>query len=128
MQTASKPPMIAIETSLPSDRSTEIVGVHWSAEGLRVSVLSKQWNACVRFEWVHGFRVLDESDLSGSWQHCNLLNGWVFEVLSGGWRELENQREDFISGRSDKVKEFLIIGTNECISILSEQPPDIAVN
>ncbi|BET26677.1 hypothetical protein RGQ30_21780 [Limnobacter thiooxidans] len=120
--------MIAIETGLSSDRSTEIVGVNWNTEGLKVSVFSKQWNACVRFEWVHGFRVLDESDLTEFWQHCNLLNGWVFEVLSGGWRELENQRENFITGKSDKVKEFLIIGTNECISILSEQPPAISVN
>ncbi|RZS41890.1 hypothetical protein EV673_0205 [Limnobacter thiooxidans] len=128
MQTASKPAMIAIETGLSSDRSTEIVGVNWNTEGLKVSVFSKQWNACVRFEWVHGFRVLDESDLTEFWQHCNLLNGWVFEVLSGGWRELENQRENFITGKSDKVKEFLIIGTNECISILSEQPPAISVN
>lgn len=96
-----------------------------SAQELCVQVSSQSWDANLKFESFYGFRVLDELDLTEFWTQCTLVDGWLFEVRSGGWKDLELQRPTFISGQNEWVKEYLIVGLNECVSVLSKEHPSI---
>eukprot|EP01031_Cornospumella_fuschlensis_P031367 gene31367-37908_t len=77
----------------------------------------------ISFPQSYGFRVLDELDLTEFWSQCSLVQGWLFEVVSGGWKDLEMTRKHFYSGRSDWVREYLVVGLNECVSVLSKEEP-----
>ena len=80
--------------------------------------------ARITFKDVIGFRVLDERDLCEFWNRYSEPNGWLYEVHSGGWVELEKHREFFSTPdffESD-LKEFFI-ADNHCISILCVSVP-----
>lgn len=125
----SDPPKVTVvKTPFLSDKTTQVESVSFTFEGLSVSVFSAQWDAKVVFEQTYGFRVLDELDLTEFWSHCSLADGWLFEVISGGWRSLELTRPFFLSGRQDWVREYLIIGLNECVSVLTKEKPVVADN
>jgi hypothetical protein len=82
--------------------------------------------ARVTFRKPIGFRVLDEHDLTEFWNTYNEQNGWLYEVLEGGWLELESKRERFASqDMFDKeLKEYLLVD-DKCVSVLSLNPPNI---
>lgn len=73
-----------------------------------------------------GFRILDERDLTEFWKNYNEKNGWFYEVLEGGWLELESKRTSFFSTEffKNEVKEYLLVD-DKCISILAINPPEI---
>lgn len=119
--TLDSPQVVVVKTPFPSDRLTQLESLQYSREGLVVSVSSQHWNAKVVFEQTYGFRVLDELDLTGFWSQCSLADGWLLEVTSGGWKALELMRPDFLSGRNEWVREYLIIGLNECVSVLTKE-------
>ncbi len=122
MADPSAPPQLtALETSFPSDRTVRVDSVRYSSDGLFIVVTSEKWDATVIFEQTYGFRVLDELDLTEFWSQCSLADGWLFEVHSGGWKSLELTRPHFVSGRQDWVREYLVIGVNECVSVLSKE-------
>ncbi|WP_220150712.1 hypothetical protein, partial [Marinobacter nauticus] len=77
----------------------------------------------VHYSEVIGFRALDEGDLLEFWEHFNLRDGWIFRVHKGGWFDLESTRGGFTSAYSDFLKEFLIIGEDLCISVISKDDP-----
>ncbi len=77
----------------------------------------------VEFDGVIGFRVLDEGDLSEFWGPGVRAEGWLWLVTGGGWLDLEASRSGFMH-HSDG-KEYLILGANECVSVLSKQGPVI---
>jgi hypothetical protein len=79
----------------------------------------------VTFEEVCGFRALDEGDLTTWWSHIILKDGWCFEVIQGGWLEQEAQRLDFISGGATFYREFVIIGVDFCLSVISKDYPSV---
>ena len=85
------------------------------------------WDGCPRYfvDVTWGFRVLDELDLCEFWKECDLTQGWFFEVLEGGWKALENTRGHFVSDKMYKHREFLIIGLNECVSVLGQELPKV---
>jgi hypothetical protein len=119
------PEVSVIETDFKSDRSTRVDEVKLTTDGLSITVSSEQWEAQVSFGSLYGFRVLDELDLTEFWSQYPLANGWLFEVISGGWKVLELSRPSFISGRQSWVREYLIIGLDECVSVLSKEAPAI---
>ena len=81
--------------------------------------------ARVIFKEVLGFRVLDEVDLCEFWNDYAEPNGWLYEVHSGGWMELENYRNRFISLEIfNGWKEYLLVD-NQCISVICAQKPII---
>lgn len=125
MDSTVQPSIKAIETGLQSDRTTQIADVHMSAQELCVQVSSQAWDVNLKFEAFYGFRVLDELDLTEFWTQCTLMDGWLFEVRSGGWKDLELQRPAFLSGQNEWVKEYLIVGLNECVSVLAKELPSI---
>ncbi|MGB0299727.1 MAG: hypothetical protein ACPGCM_00495 [Alteromonas oceani] len=119
------PKVVNVETDFESDTTVTIDEIRFDIECLKVTVGSKSWSATVNFDAIHGFRVLDEGDLGEFWSQCNLKTGWCFEVLAGGWNDLENTRKHYVTGKLYQPKEFLIIGLNECVSVLTFEQPKV---
>ena len=84
--------------------------------------------ASVQFKGVRGFRVLDESDLLEFWPTCSRPNGWLFQINEGGWLDLESSRPTFMREKYLAVREYLVTGDNECVSVLADQPPRVSTN
>ncbi len=118
---------IPLKTAPPSDGKTEIIDVHYDLEKLIITVglFENKIDKQVIFNNVTGFRALDESDLFAWWKNLNMNKGWAFEIIEGGWFELESQRGDFMSQGCDFYREFLIIGNDLCINIISTDAPKI---
>jgi hypothetical protein len=77
------------------------------------------------FRDVIGFRVLDERDLCEFWPEYSEPKGWLWEVHSGGWMDLERHRPLFNSPEFiAAIREYLVVD-NKCVSILCTQPPEI---
>ncbi|WP_325892446.1 hypothetical protein [Grimontia sp. NTOU-MAR1] len=76
------------------------------------------------FFWVEGFRMLDEFNLNEFWDKKKKISSWLCEVESGGWLDHEKSRSGFLS-REDNLKEYLIIGQEECLSVFSNTDPVI---
>jgi hypothetical protein len=75
------------------------------------------------FASVVGFRVLDERDLCEFWNEYSEPNGWLYEVESGGWLDLEKHRKLFNSPDVFKgLREYLIVD-DKCVSVLCLAPP-----
>ena len=79
----------------------------------------------VVFDKVRGFRVLDEGDLLEFWKPDVGAKGWLWRVEKGGWFALESLREGFVSGSIKDYKEFLVLGQNECVSVIAYDIPKI---
>ena len=72
-----------------------------------------------------GFRVLDERDLLEFWPTYSEPNGWLYEVESGGWIELEMMRDGLVSKSfMPKIKEYFLVD-DKCISVICIEPPEI---
>ena len=80
----------------------------------------------VRFDGIRGFRLLDEGDLLEFWSD-NRPVGWLWEIEKGGWFDLETFRKGFLSSRTEKnkIKEYLILGINDCLSVFAYDKPEI---
>ena len=46
-------------------------------------------------------------------------------MKSGGWFDLEKHRNGFVSGVTDGYFEYLILGENECVSVITNDKPVI---
>lgn len=118
-----QPRVTVVQTPFLPDKTAQVESVSFSSEGLSVSVSAAQWEAKVVFAQTYGFRVLDELDLTEFWSQCSLADGWFFEVTGNGWKTLELTRPTFLSGRQDWVREYLVVGFNECVSVLTKEEP-----
>jgi hypothetical protein len=76
------------------------------------------------FDDVRGLRVLDEGDLLEFWDKYHTGNGWLWEVQSGGWFDLERRRSTFVMAASG-VREFLVVTGDFCVSVFSRLPPEL---
>ncbi|HDL00870.1 MAG TPA: hypothetical protein ENH23_01380 [candidate division Zixibacteria bacterium] len=65
-----------------------------------------------------GFRVLDEGDLLEFWENYHTGYGWLYKVVSGGWHDLESKRDGYLSKETRNVREYLVVGENDCVSVL----------
>ena len=119
------PQVAAVPNPFVSDETTDVLSVEFSADGLVISVSSAEWNAKVLFTQTYGFRVLDELDMTEFWSQCSLRDGWFFEVTANGWKALELSRPTFFSGRQSWVREYLVVGRNECVSVLTKEDPTL---
>jgi len=120
----------SIEFTVVSDapnigKNSEIVALDFDLWNLRLKVgfFEGLQDIEVHYSEVIGFRALDEGDLLEFWEHFNLRDGWIFQVHKGGWFDLEATRGGFTSAYSDFLKEFLIIGEDLCISVISKDDP-----
>ena len=126
--TPASPIITVVAIPFPSDSTTQLESLKFDSDGLLIAISSEKWNAKVLFEQSYGFRVLDELDLTEFWSQCSLADGWLFEVTHGGWKELELTRPHFFSGRQDWVREYLVVGLNECVSVLTKEQPSIVAH
>ena len=77
------------------------------------------------FRDVIGFRVLDERDLTEFWNTYSEPNGWLWEVQSGGWLDLERERATFnLHEVVPGLREFLVVD-DKCVSVLSRKAPEL---
>jgi hypothetical protein len=77
------------------------------------------------FRDVVGFRVLDERDLTEFWNAYSEPNGWLWEVKSGGWFDLERRRSTFNSGSLfPGLREFFVVD-DQCVSVLCPHAPEL---
>jgi len=120
-----EPKVVKVETDFESDTTVDIDEITFDKECLTIVVKSKCWSIKVHFDAIYGFRVLDEGDLGEFWSKCNLKTGWCFEVIDGGWNALEKTRDHFVTGKLYQPKEYLIIGLNECVSVLAFEQPEV---
>ncbi|PJJ59073.1 hypothetical protein [Hymenobacter chitinivorans] len=74
------------------------------------------------FDNPRGFKCLDEGDMINYWENPLLVDNWLFEILSGGWLDMEDSAGGF-SSKALGFREFLITGMDDCISVLSQQEP-----
>ncbi|MFE3194531.1 hypothetical protein ACFXHA_36385 [Nocardia sp. NPDC059240] len=80
--------------------------------------------ANVLFRRPVGFRVLDEGDLTEYWNTYSQPNGWLWEVLRGGWLDLERRRPYFFTGEHKDLREYFVVD-EDCINVLAWEPPEI---
>lgn len=114
-----------------SDNTVKLAGVHWKDNGTTViDLISKGSGRRARVEFLDdcGLRILDELDLASMW--IGAVPGvfektWLFEVHAGGWFDLEATRHDFYTKHESPIREFLVTGYRECVSILSRLEPTI---
>jgi len=104
---------------------TEVINLNFDVEFLEVTISVDGENIDVIFEEPAGFRVLDEGDLLEFWPDCSMSVGWLHEITSGGWFDLEKNRSGFLSSDSSDIIEYLIVGVNYCVSILAWEKPRV---
>lgn len=80
--------------------------------------------AKIVFRHPAGFRVLDEGDLTEYWNTYSEPNGWLWEVLRGGWLDLERRRPYFFTGEHEDLREYFLVD-DKCINVLAWKPPEI---
>lgn len=111
----------------------DFIAINYDEWLLRV-ILSFQANHTVQrvyidFNNIIGFRLLDEGNLVEFWQD-DCPQGWLWQVLQGGWYDLEYQRQGFITAMiygNDKNKplEFLVLSQNSCVSVITFNQPTL---
>lgn len=113
------------------DDAVKVVGVRWSDSGTTVVDLVSTRSGRrgrVEFQDDAGLRILGEWDLASMWMGGHptaLKETWLFEVRAGGWLELESTREDFCTKHEPPIREFLIAGYQECVSVFSRLGPTV---
>lgn len=103
----------------------DIAHVEFQGADLRVALMTANHELHVLFRMPVGFRLLDEGDLLEFWPQCSLDRGWLYEVKSGGWRDLESSRPGFLTQHHSAVSEFLLVTQNSCLSVLSAESPNV---
>lgn len=107
----------------------EVVRVSYDVPTLSIDVKSFDMDedkATVKFDRIVGFRVLDEGDLLEFWNDQR-PSGWLWEVVENGWFDFEKTRDEFLSAyHEDKMKEYLILGINDCVNVLTLSTPIIS--
>jgi len=74
------------------------------------------------FDWVTGFRFLDEGDLLRYWRSDGYRGGHhLFSVEAGGWGEEEFKLE----GVTEKRSEWLVVTANGCMNVFAHDAPEI---
>lgn len=107
----------------------EVVRVSYDIPTLSIDVKSFDMDedkATVKFDRIVGFRVLDEGDLLEFWNDQR-PKGWLWEVVENGWFDFEKTRDEFLSAcHEDELKEYLILGINDCVNVLTFKTPIIS--
>ena len=102
----------------------EISRVDYDLYTLRLTLhFNEISHAYLTFKDVSGFRVLREGDLMDYWGSLQ-PEDWLWEISSGGWKSWESGRPGFISGHISEIKEYLVGGEVDCVSVLSSSIPE----
>ncbi|HXG85400.1 MAG TPA: hypothetical protein VNI84_15370 [Pyrinomonadaceae bacterium] len=114
------------------DQESNITDVVYTISGLRITVIAATSMFTdiyidIHFSSVSGFRLLDEGNLTAYWEsEAFNSNHHIYEVLSGGWSNGEALPDGILSSREFiGFREWFIATTNECITVLSGEEPQI---
>lgn len=115
----------AIKSNVPA--LPELARIEYGGGNLCIAaVVSERQVARLRFESVEGFRVLDEGDLLEFWPTCSWTRGgWLWRIEEGGWFAFESSRPGFTSEKYKGTNEYLVVGANECVSVISRHAPEV---
>ncbi|EPM7951061.1 hypothetical protein ACTQ8R_004563 [Vibrio parahaemolyticus] len=105
-------------------QTPDVLSVNYDLSVLRIKLIFPSdeivYVAC---ENVEGFRVLDEGQLLEFWGGA-ATRYWLFEVNANGWLASENRRETApLIVEGGELKEYMVAGANECVSILAYTQP-----
>jgi hypothetical protein len=116
-----------VDTQFKFSGAHEVSDVFYS--GGRLSVVLKDLKGkeaiIATFTEVAGFRVLDEGDLLEFWPMYSSQSEWLFCILSNGWLEQEKMRKGFVRGDVERLCEYLITGSDDCVSVLAWDLPEV---
>ncbi|WP_019143329.1 hypothetical protein [Noviherbaspirillum massiliense] len=117
-----------VETGIQFSGAHEVTAIQYAGGRLTINVNALDGTAAVTvtFSEIAGFRVLDEGDLLEFWEVCGKKDDWIFHVKQGGWFDLEAQRTGFVRGDIKAIKEYLITGTDDCVSVLAWGAPEVS--
>lgn len=111
----------------PGQFPADIYEVSFDSHGLTVRVSPDKDGQAIYFRKLIGFRFLDEGDLLEFWpENDNPVPGWVFEIHSGGWLDLESTRDGFLSSDRKGIREYFLATNNGCLSVLGFDQPELA--
>jgi hypothetical protein len=118
---------VVIDTGFAFQSPNEITSIEYKSGCLEITCQSTDGAQTVRaiFLEVAGFRVLDEGDLLEFWPTCSSAKDWIFQISEGGWFDQERLRAGFIRGDLKEIREYLIGGINDCVSVFSWTPPEL---
>ncbi len=122
------PKCVVYQPSLEIARKV-VQDISYDGSSLIINILDdKKELAQVVFDKVHGFRVLDEIDLCEFWNEYSEPNGWLYEVIQGGWKDLESSRKRFVSlSMEPNLKEYLLVD-DICVSVFTTCEPKLISN
>ncbi len=111
------------------DQESDIIEVNYGITGLRLTVIAATTMFTdiyldIHFDYVGGFRFLDEGDLIAYWQSEAFNSNYhIYKILSGGWANGEPLPEGILSAKSTfKSIEWFIATTNGCLNVLGSEP------
>lgn len=128
IQNLLKPKVKEFDINFSNKSDPEIFNVNYDLWTLKITLAFSDHPSLVYviFKNVVGFRVLDESNLLEFWNLEERIPGWIWKIESGGWFELEKLRSGFlVQNHSISHNEYLILGINDCVSVISESEPII---
>jgi hypothetical protein len=127
IQKLLKPKVAEFQTPI-TDSNPEIYNINYDLWTLKITLGFNDIDRpmYVIFKNVVGFRVLDEGNLLEFWNPAVRVPGWIWKIESGGWFELEKLRSGFLAQHhGDSHNEYLVLGINDCISVIAESDPII---
>lgn len=116
--------IIPIPTPGASSISTRVDSINFDMDCLTIAISSPDWDVEIKFPQIYGFRVLDELDLTEF--EIPLSKGWLYEIKSGGWKDLELTRDSFRSGNLPWIREYVVAGMHQCVFVLTKEDPVIS--
>ena len=105
-------------------QTPDVLSLNYDLSILRIKLVFPSGQIVyVTCENVEGFRVLDEGQLLEFWEG-SAIRYWLFQVNTSGWLASENNRETApLIVEGGDLKEYMLAGTNECVSILAYTQP-----
>ncbi|MCL1050810.1 hypothetical protein L2755_14425 [Shewanella abyssi] len=104
---------------------TYIESLSYNLDELKIIVVA---DSAIRIEVIFyqpiGFRCLDEGDMLEYWENPEVTKNWILQIHDSGWLSQESMRNGFLS-KSSEVKEYLIKGLNDCVSVLDSDCPSV---
>ncbi|BFM18381.1 hypothetical protein R50073_45640 [Maricurvus nonylphenolicus] len=114
-----------LEGPLSDGEAIEVINIDFDIDSLLITVQIDGYKIDIEFDCPAGYRVLDEGDLLEFWPSCSSGNGWLYEILEGGWLYQERLRKGFLSLSNSEVKEYFIIGCNYCVGVFAWEDPSV---
>ncbi|WP_047451727.1 hypothetical protein [Alistipes sp. ZOR0009] len=114
-----------IETIIRNFKTPEILSINYNLENIEIQYSVDEFEEYfITFNNPIGFKCLHERDLGSFWKDKKMVENWIVEILEGGWLKTEIDN-GFISNHIFEVREFLIKGIDDCVTVFASNEPII---